>query len=88
MHNLNIFSTFILLITAVWIIENHLAVIDAPAGEFMIENKTREFKKTTREITEGIISIVSILNKHQHGELFSESKMMELHLNLKLTTPL
>ena len=36
----------------------------------MIENETREFKKTTREITEGIVSIVSILNKHHHGELF------------------
>lgn len=36
----------------------------------MIENETREFKKTTGEITEGIISIVSILNKHHHGELF------------------
>lgn len=32
----------------------------------MIENETREFKKTTGEITEGIISIVSILNKHHH----------------------
>ena len=36
----------------------------------MIENETREFKKTTGEITEGIISIVIILNKHHHGELF------------------
>lgn len=36
----------------------------------MIENEIREFKKTTGEITEGIISIVSILNKHHHGELF------------------
>lgn len=36
----------------------------------MIENETREFKKTTGEITEGIISIVSILNKHRHGELY------------------
>lgn len=36
----------------------------------MIERETREFKKTTREITEGIISITSILNKHHHGELF------------------
>lgn len=54
----------------------------------MVENETRKFKETTREITEGIVSIVSILNKHQPGELFSESEMMELHLNLKLTTPL
>lgn len=36
----------------------------------MIESETREFKKTTREIAEGIISITSILNKHHHGELF------------------
>lgn len=36
----------------------------------MTENETREFKKTTGEISEGIVSIVSILNKHQHGELF------------------
>ena len=40
----------------------------------MIENETREFKKTTGEITEGIISIVIILNKHHHGELFFEIK--------------
>lgn len=54
----------------------------------MIENETREFKKTTGEITEGIISIVSILNKHQHGELFFGIKNDEHHLNLKLPTPL
>ena len=36
----------------------------------MVENETRKFKETTREITEGIVSIVSILNKHQPGELF------------------
>ncbi len=50
----------------------------------MTENETREFKKTTGEISEGIVSIVSILNKHQHGELFLESKKMVLHLNLRL----
>ena len=45
----------------------------------MTENETREFKKTTGEISEGIVSIVSILNKHQHGELFFflESKKMD-----------
>ena len=36
----------------------------------MVEYETRKFKETTREITEGIVSIVSILNKHQPGELF------------------
>jgi ATP-dependent DNA helicase RecG len=36
----------------------------------MIESETKEFKKTTRELNEGIISITSILNKHKHGELF------------------
>lgn len=29
-----------------------------------------EFKKTTGELKEGIISIVSILNKHQNGKLY------------------
>ena len=36
----------------------------------MIENETREFKKTTGEINEGVVSIVSILNKHKKGELY------------------
>ncbi len=36
----------------------------------MFEDERREFKKTTRELAEGIVSIVSILNKHQRGELF------------------
>lgn len=36
----------------------------------MVENEFVEFKKTTSELNEGIISIVSILNKHKHGELF------------------
>jgi len=35
-----------------------------------IESETLELKKSTSEIKEAIISIVSILNKHQHGELF------------------
>ena len=35
-----------------------------------IESETLELKKTTSEIKEAIISIVSILNKNQHGELF------------------
>ena len=36
----------------------------------MMENETKEFKKTTGEINEGIVSIVAILNKHKKGELF------------------
>lgn len=35
-----------------------------------IENEVIEFKKTTGELKEGIISIVSILNKHQSGKLY------------------
>lgn len=35
-----------------------------------IESETLELKKSTSEIKEAIISIVSILNKNQHGELF------------------
>src|SRR3989304_6618849 len=35
-----------------------------------IESETMELKKSTSEIKETIISIVAILNKHQHGELF------------------
>jgi ATP-dependent DNA helicase RecG len=34
------------------------------------ESETLELKKSTSEIKEAIVSIVSILNKHQHGELF------------------
>lgn len=36
----------------------------------MFEDETREFKKTTGELSEGIVSIVAILNKHQHGKLY------------------
>ena len=35
-----------------------------------LENEVIEFKKTTGELKEGIISIVSILNKHQGGKLY------------------
>src|SRR3989338_4399214 len=35
-----------------------------------IESETLELKKSTSEIKEAVISIVSILNKNQHGELF------------------
>lgn len=35
-----------------------------------LENEVIEFKKTTGELKEGIISIASILNKHQNGKLY------------------
>ncbi|MCC8045978.1 MAG: ATP-binding protein, partial [Clostridiales bacterium] len=34
------------------------------------EDETNEFKKTTGEINEAMISISSILNKHGHGKIF------------------
>ena len=34
------------------------------------ENETLEFKKSTGELKEAVISIASILNKHQKGELY------------------
>ena len=34
------------------------------------ENEQIEFKKSTSELKEGIISIASILNKHGSGELY------------------
>ena len=34
------------------------------------ETEQREFKKSTGELKEGIISICAILNKHQSGELY------------------
>jgi len=37
------------------------------------ESETLELKKSTSEIKEAIISIVSILNKNQHGELTIET---------------
>ena len=33
------------------------------------ESETSEFKKSTSELKEAIISIVSILNKHKKGEI-------------------
>ena len=35
-----------------------------------LENEVIEFKKTTSELKEGIISIASILNKHGSGKLY------------------
>lgn len=34
------------------------------------ETETLEFKKTTGELKEGVVSIAAILNKHQKGELY------------------
>lgn len=34
------------------------------------ESETVELKKSTSELKEGIISIASILNKHQKGEIY------------------
>ena len=34
------------------------------------ENETLEFKKSTRELKEAIVSICAILNKHGYGELY------------------
>ena len=34
------------------------------------ESEILEFKKTTAELKEGVISIVAILNKHGGGELY------------------
>jgi len=36
----------------------------------MIESETVEFKKSTSELKEGVVSIVAILNKHGKGELY------------------
>ena len=36
----------------------------------MKESETLELKKSTSELKEAIISIVSILNKHQGGEIY------------------
>ena len=35
-----------------------------------IETETLEFKKSTGELKEAVLSICAILNKHQHGELY------------------
>ena len=34
------------------------------------EDEQTEFKKTTRELNEAMISISAILNKHKHGVIF------------------
>ncbi len=39
-------------------------------GSMFREDETNEFKKTTGEINEAMISISSILNKHGHGKIY------------------
>lgn len=39
-------------------------------GNAMMETETIEFKKSTGELKEGIISLCSMLNKHRYGELY------------------
>ena len=51
----------------------------------MIENETREFKKTTGEINEGVVSIISILNKHKNGELYFGIKNDGTPFKLEIT---
>lgn len=41
------------------------------------ETETIEYKKSTGELKEAIISIVAILNKHKKGTLYFGVKMME-----------
>ena len=52
---------------------------------YMIENETREFKKTTGEINEGVVFIVSILNKHKNGELYFGIKNDGTPFKLEIT---
>ena len=52
-----------------------------------LENEVIEFKKTTGELKEGIISIVSILNKHQGGKLYfgiKDSKAISENIEPKI----
>ena len=41
-----------------------------------METETLEYKKSTGEMKEAVISIASILNKHQKGELYFGVRMM------------
>lgn len=50
------------------------------------EDEQTEFKKTTRELNEAMISISAILNKHKHGVIFFGLKMMELHVHSQSPT--
>ena len=44
------------------------------------ESETVEFKKSTSELKEAVISISSILNKHMKGDLFSVLRMTVVSL--------
>ena len=45
------------------------------------ESETLELKKSTSEIKEAIISIVSILNKNQHGEYHQRVDVHRSHVS-------
>jgi len=44
--------------------------LQKPGTEFPRENEMLEYKKTTSELKEAVISIAAILNKHRNGELY------------------
>ncbi len=46
------------------------------------EDERNEFKKTTGELNEAMISISSILNKHGSGKIYFGLKTMEHQINL------
>ncbi len=48
----------------------------------MLEDETKEFKKTTGELSEGITFIVNILSKHRHGELLLGRGMRSKYQNI------
>ncbi len=48
------------------------------------ETEQIEFKKSTGELNEGIISIASILNKHQSGELYYGKFCIRIKANSKV----
>lgn len=50
--------------------QGHLWVSNSRKVKPFSESETLELKKSTSELKEAIISIVSILNKHQKGELY------------------
>ena len=45
----------------------------------LTENEKLELKKSTSKLKEGIISIVSMLNKHNSGEFPSEYKPLDIN---------
>ena len=42
------------------------------------EDEITELKKSTSELKEAIVSIVSILNKHRHGKLYFGIKLEKI----------